>query len=189
VSINSYRLQEFPFDKDEWEFLHSLPFLKPKGKVNLLDVGEGDVSLLYAVATVLQSKMQRCYSLDPVNKTGTGEMSFYQKRSVISVIQNRGCHNSIAIEDDLEKPEVVKDVEEWLGEEEKINLLIFEFVKDENYCDSFFQMYNHLFADDMMIYYHGLKKNEFSEKFFDNLANQRKYVKLVNNQGIGIILD
>lgn len=188
MNVDSYKLLDYPFDSDEWEFIHSLMFLKPKEKLNILEIGSGNISLLYALATNFESKMNKLYSIDFNNVSEKTSKLFQHKRTAISVIQNRGCYNTIAIEDDFCKKEVMDDVEIWLGKD-KINFLIFEFIKNEELSNLFFQKFNHLFHENMTIYYNGINKNDFSEIFFNNLAKNRKSVKLTNNHGIGIILD
>jgi hypothetical protein len=180
---------EFPFEGDEWEFLHSLNFTKFNKKINVLEVGCGNISLLYALATAFETKMKNLYSLDVAKSSQDNNAVYQQKRSVISVIQNRGCVGATAVEEELDNPELIKDIEQWLGEDEKIDLLIFEFIKDEKTSNELFQKFNHLFDENMVIYYHNLKKAENSEKLFNNLAKHRKSVKLVYDQGVGIILD
>jgi len=189
VNTEAYRLMDYPLEINEWEFIQSLMFLKFPEKINVMEVGEGNISLLYGICTALEKKLKSCYSIDVKKRKEEDPQLRMQKKSVISVVQNRGCPKSVAVEESLSNSCLLDDVLKNMGKDEKIDLLIIEPLENTKDSSEFFQKYNHLFNENMVIYYHNLKKYETSEKLFDNLAKYRKSVKIVQEQGIGIILD
>jgi hypothetical protein len=186
MGIGSYQLDGVDSNLDEWEFLSSLIYIRPTKNLNVLEIGEGNCGLIFAVCSELKRHLKMLYSVDVLNRTEIGESHFYQKKKTFTTLYNRGCDEIDAVEVDPLDEKEISTVKDFYGEN-KINILIINFLNSNQYMDDIFDAYNDLLNSETKVYFHELKKNEHSEKYFDKISQNKKNVKLFNSSGVGII--
>jgi hypothetical protein len=188
MKINQYKIHQIPFDADEWEFLHSLIYIRYNKPINVLSIGSGSYSLEYAVATELESNLQSFSSIDVVNNYGLEDSAYYNKRTVYSTIIGRGCENCVAVQNDCLDDGVKDEIENNL-KGNKINLLLLEFVKSSGYIDMVMENFKDLFDSQYDVYMHNIDSSEDSRNYFNKMSNDNTSVLIKKTKGIGVIKD
>lgn len=186
MNIEQYKLREIDFDGDDWEFIHSLIYIRRESPVNILSVGSGNYSLEYALATEFDSKLSSFFSVDVVNQYNKENKEFYHKRTVYSTIVGRGCQNTVAIQNDCFDQGVMDEIKRNLGNS-KINLLVLEFERSKDYVTKIIKEFSTILDSKYDIYFHNIAKSGESVECFREISAGKKYVVLQNTSGIGVI--
>ena len=192
MNLSKYKLQDLEPNFDSWEFIHSLVFLREIEKpINILDIGEGNYTLLYALATEFEKKINSIYSIDVKNNFSIKDRDFYNKKIVYNAIHDRKCEKVFHEQKDCFNDAIIKD-SNILFSSFPINFLMIEYLQDDTYMNKIFTSYRHLFDKKIQIYFHNLNKNENSKNYFEKLSISGKKIMLSNNsckKGIGLIVD
>ena len=186
INIDKYRMQEIDFIGNEWEFVHSLVYLKYGNKINILEIGEGNYSLLFGICAELYDLIKKMLSIDVKNKYDKGEKEFYEKKRIFSALSNRGYDYVQHFQGDAMADDILKDAR-ILFQDTPVDLFIVEYMNDDEYMDSIFDIYDQYFSEHVDIYFHNLNKSEDSIRYFNEISENKKRVILDGGNGIGII--
>lgn len=188
INIDRYTMQGIKFLGDPWEFVHSLIFLKYGKKINILDLGEGNYSLLFAICSELKDNIKKILSVDMLNKFNIGEKKFYEKKRIFSALSNRGYVYVEHFQGDCFAQDILK-VSRTLFLDDPVDLLVLEYMNDNKYMDTVLDTYDFYLSEKTDIYIHNLYKNENSIEYFRKISKGKKHVILnsENGSGIGII--
>ncbi|MFW5890702.1 MAG: hypothetical protein ACOCUI_00620 [bacterium] len=186
MNIDKYRMQEIPFRGDPWEFICSLVFLKYNKKINIVEFGEGNYSLVYGICTELEHKIKKIFSIDDKNKFDKGETDFYNKKRIYMTLDNRGYEYVEHIQCSC-NDEIVSKLIKKLFLDDAIDLLIIEYMKNDEYMDEIFNLLNIYLKEDVDIYVHNIYKSKDSYNYFINFFKDKKHVTLNNGYGTCII--
>jgi len=186
INIDKYRLQDIEFHGNKWEFIYSLMYLKYQNKINILEIGNGNYSLLFGITSELKDRTKKILSIDVLNKFKQGEKEFYEKKRIFSALSERNDGFVEHFQGDAFANDILK-VARKLFLEDEIGLFVIEYMVNDEYMDSIFDTYDFYFSENIDIYYHNLKKSEHSIKYFEKISNGKKKVILDNGNGTGII--
>jgi len=186
MSLNEYKMQDVEFVGDEWELICSSVFLKYSKKVNILELGYGNYSLLYAVCSIFCDNINMILSVDAKNKFDKNNKEFYEKKKIFHSLANRKFKFVEHFQGDFFDGEILK-LYIKLFSDNRVNLFITEYMNSDEYMNEIFNSYSFYFADNVDIYYHNLNKNENSRKYFEKISSGKKSIMLNNTLGTGII--
>jgi hypothetical protein len=186
INIDKYRMNGIEFSGDAWEFINSLVYLKYGKKINILELGEGNYSLLFAICREHFDSIKKILSVDVKNKYKKGEKNFYEKKRIFSALDNRNYEYVEHFQGDCFSNDILS-LTHSLFSNDSIHLFIIEYMIDDDYMNKILDVYSSYFDDNVDIYYHNLHKNKQSELYFEKIAKNKKQVILDNGNGIGII--
>lgn len=186
MNIDRYKMNGIEFAGDSWEFVHSLVYLKYGKKINILELGEGNYSLIFAISGELFDLIRKILSVDMKNKYSKGEKEFYEKKRIFSAISNRGYEYVEHFQGDCLADDVLR-VARALFIDDPIDLFIVEYMNNDEYMDSVLNAYEFFLSDNVDIYYHNLNKSKESQAYFDKISSGKRSVLLDAGPGVGII--
>jgi len=186
INIDKYRMNDIKFDGNEWEFIYSLVFLKYGRKINILEIGEGNYSLLYAICNEHFENLKNILSIDVKNSYDKGETKFYEKKRIFSALADRKYEYVEHFQGDCFANDILH-VARFLFIEDPIDMFVIEYVNDDNYMDKIFDTYDFYFGEKIDIYYHNLNKSEKSLLYFKKISEKKRSVILDYGAGVGII--
>lgn len=186
MNIDKYRMQGIEFHGDEWEFIHSLVYLKYGRKINVLEMGEGNYSLLFAICQEHADYIKKILSVDALNKYEKGETEFYEKKRIFSSLANRNFKYVEHFQGDCFADDILK-VAHILFTDDLVDLFVVEYMNDDQYMDQLFDTYELYFSDSVDIYYHNLNKSQKSIQYFEKISDRKKSVVMDAGPGTGII--
>jgi len=186
MDIDRYRLNEIEFRGNEWEFIHSLVYLKYGRRINILELGEGNYSLLFAICNEFISGIKKILSVDVKNTFKAGDTNFYEKKRIFSALANRGYDYVEHFQGDCFNEDVLY-CSRTLFTEDPVDLFVIEYMNDDEYMDRIFDTYDFYFGENADIYYHNLNKSAESASYFEKISHDKKSALLDAGIGVGII--
>ena len=180
-----YKLEAIEFDQDEWEMYHVLKTIHEKHRfqnMNILEIGAGKSCLIYSVFIEYKKYVQKLVSIDVVNKAEPPDKLFYEKVTAFSTMYNHGNKNIDSFEGDITESKIFNSVNSFL--DERISVLIIEYLKSDEYMDEIFELYKSVFNKKTMIIYKYINKTDDSFSYFNKIKKRFSEVKIFDN-GIG----
>lgn len=189
MNTEKYKLDAIEFDQDEWIFFQTIHYIRSKHRDNyrIFEVGSGRAGLIYGLSVEFKRFLKKVISIDVENQVSPPDKLFYEKKTAFTTIYNNGCELVDSFEADATLPNVVNSVLEFF-DSNKISLFIVEYLKDDKYMDSLFDLYANLFDENTVIVYKYIYKSKESLNYFDKISADRKSIKFKNNLSSGIII-
>ena len=185
MNVDKYRMNGIDFVGDGWEFVYSLVYLKYNKRINILQLGDGNYSLLYALCNEYSDRIKKILSVDAKNLYEQGHPIFYQKKRLFSALANRNYEYVQHFQGDCFAEDIVATARS-IFTDNPIDMLVIEYMKNDEYMNKIFDTYEFYFSQNVDIYYHDLYKSEESLKYFLNLSKDKKSAILNAGVGIGV---
>jgi len=185
MNIEKFKMTDVEFKNDEWEFIFSLVFIRYGNKINILEIGEGNYPLLYAICNEHSENIKNILSIDVKNTFKNGDKIFYEKKRIFSALANRGYNYVEHFQGNCLSADIEKTAE-LIFSESKVNVFVIEYIKDDSFMDSIFNNYSKFFDEKTDIYYHNVHKSLQSLKYFEKMSDKKRNVILRSEKGTGI---